>query len=465
MAWEAPVEHLDVASIDGPLLAVRNAEGVGWDEFVEVRMEGGEVRHGVVLEVDRDLAIVEVLEGTSGISPTGSRVVFTGAPLSLPMGPAWLGRVCNGRGEAIDGGPPVVGKQRVAINGPPINPAQRVMPKDPVFTGISVIDGMATLACGQKLPIFSSGGLPHLELAAQIASQARVNGGEFAVVFAAIGLSHADASAIRDVLEERSERGELALIVNTADDPVLERITAPRVALSIAEYLAFTEGRHVLVLMADMTSYADALREVSAARGEVPGRRGYPGYLYSDLASLYERCGRIRGLEGSITQIPVLSMPAGDITHPVPDLTGYITEGQIMLSAEIAARGADPPFEPLASLSRLMRRAAGAEQTRSDHLDVSAQLYAALARARQVRELAELMGAGALSETDRCYLSFDDRFEREFVRQGRRENRSIEQTLDLAWSALAELPRRELTMIAGDQLELRYASPAKSGEG
>jgi V/A-type H+-transporting ATPase subunit B len=451
-----PVEYVDVAELHGPLLVVRGVAGVGWDEFAEIRSATGEVRHGLVLEVDRDLAVVQVLEGTEGIAPGATRVSFAGVPLRIPVGEGWLGRVWNGRGEPLDDGPPVFGTTTAPVNGYPLNPTWRLPPAEPVLTGISAIDGLTTLVRGQKLPVFSVAGLPHLELAAQIAAQSSAGGEPFSVVFAAMGLTHADAAAVRDTLEERSASGELVLLLNTADDPVIERVLTPRLALTVAEHLAFDLGRQVLVVMADMTSYAEAVREVSAARGEIPARRAYPGYLYSDLASLYERCGRIRDRAGSVTVVPVLTMPAGDITHPVPDLTGYITEGQIVLSAQAQARGIYPPVDPLSSLSRLMRSGAGPGRTREDHLDVAAQVLAALARARQARELAELVGATALSATDQHYLAFSAAFEQRLVDQGRDEQRSLEQTLDRAWAVLSELPRRELTMLPASQLDARY---------
>jgi V/A-type H+-transporting ATPase subunit B len=322
-----------------------------------------------------------------------------------------------------------------------------------VLTGISAVDALTTLVRGQKLPVFSAAGLPHLELASQIAAQATVGGEPFCVVFAAMGVTHADAGFVRNALEERSAAGELVLLLNTADDPVIERILTPRIALTVAEHLAFAEGRHVLVVMTDMTSYAEALREVSAARGEIPARRAYPGYLYSDLASLYERCGRLRGLPGSVTILPVLTMPAGDITHPVPDLTGYITEGQIVLSRQMHARGVYPPVDALSSLSRLMRNGAGPGRTRADHLDVAAQLLSALAHARQVRELADLVGQAALSPADRRSLDFEDAFARELVDQRRDELRTLDETLERAWQVLMTLPRGQLTMLPAEFIE------------
>jgi V/A-type H+-transporting ATPase subunit B len=344
---------------------VRNVTGVGWDEFARIRLDSGELRHGLVLEVDRDLAVVQVLEGTAGIDPDATTVAFDGSPLHIPVGAGWLGRVCNGRGEPVDGGPPVLAARRAPVNGYPLNPTWRQPPAEPVVTGVSAIDGLTTLVRGQKLPVFSVAGLPQLELATQIAARATVGDEPFCVVFAAMGLTHADADAARDALEDRAAAGELVLLLNTADDPVIERILTPRIALTVAEHLAYDLGRHVLVVAADMTSYCEALREVSAARGEIPARHAYPGYLYSDLASLYERCGRIRGRPGSVTILPLLTMPAGDITHPVPDLTGYITEGQVVLSAEVYARGVYPPVDPLSSLSRLMRHGAAMKITTS----------------------------------------------------------------------------------------------------
>lgn len=449
------VEYSDVEEIRGPLLVVRGVSGVGWDESAILRIagEGSGERHGVVLEVDHDLAVVQVLEGTERLVPRDTSVVFSGEPARVPVGPGWLGRVCNGRGEPVDGGPPVTAATTAPVSGSPLNPTHRARPTDPVLTGISAIDALTTLVRGQKLPIFSVAGLPHLELAGQIAAQSSAGADPFSVVFAGMGLTHADADAVRDVLEERLAAGELLLLLNTADDPVIERILTPRIALTVAEHLAFELDRHVLVVLADMTSYAEALREVSSARGELPGRRAYPGYLYSDLATLYERCGRILGKAGSVTVLPVLTMPAGDITHPVPDLTGYITEGQVVLSPEVHARGIYPPVDPLASLSRLMRNGAGAGRTRDDHLPLAAQLLAALARARQVRELAEIVGDAALSATDRLYLEFVTTFEHGLLEQQPRERRAMEETLERCWRVAAVLPRRELTMLSKPLLD------------
>ncbi|MFC0597877.1 V-type ATP synthase subunit B [Streptomyces palmae] len=461
MTARGEVEYTGVRALHGPLAVVEGVSGVGWDEFVRIALADGGTRHGLVLEVDRDIAVVQVLEGTAGMDPAGLRVVFSGEPLRIPVGAGWLGRVCNGRGEPIDGGPPVFGSRRAPVSGDPVNPVRREPPSEPVLTGVGAVDGLTTLVRGQKLPVFSAAGLPHLELAAQIAAQATAGGEAFSVVFAGMGLTHPDAAFVRGALEERSAAGELVVLLNTADDPVIERVLTPRVALTVAEDLAFSGGRHVLVVMTDMTSYAEALREVSAARGEVPARRAYPGYLYSDLASLYERCGRIRGRPGSVTVLPVLTMPAGDITHPVPDLTGYITEGQIVLSGEAHARGIYPPVDPLASLSRLMRKGAGPGHTRADHLDVAAQLLAAIARAREVRELADLMGHAGLSAADRRYLDLDAAFLERFVDQRPDELRPLEDTLERAWEVLLTLPRGQLAMLPAALLDARLpGSPA-----
>ena len=456
-ALDLEVVRSGVQELRGPLLVVTGATGVGWDEFATVRsadVDGVEdVRHGLVLEVDGDLAVVQVLQGTDRLGTRSTRVAFSGRPLRVPVGPAWLGRVCNGRGEPVDGGPPILATTTAPVGGLPLNPTHREPPAEPILTGISAIDALTTLVRGQKLPIFSVAGLPHLELAAQVAAQATAGGEPFSVVFAAMGLTHADAEMVRSVLEERSASGELVLLLNTADDPVIERVLTPRIALTVAEDLAFTHGRHVLVVLADMTSYAEALREVSSARGEMPGRRAYPGYLYSDLASLYERCGRVRGRPGSVTVLPVLTMPAGDITHPVPDLTGYITEGQVVLSPEVHARDVYPPVDPLASLSRLMRSGAGPGRTREDHLDLAAQLLAALARARQVGELAEIVGAAALNATDQRYLDFATSLEGRLLDQQRTESRSLDDTLDRCWEVVSVLPVRELSMLPSRLVE------------
>jgi V/A-type H+-transporting ATPase subunit B len=456
----APIEYSSLASIRGPLILVEGVEDVGWDEVAEIRADAGLPRHGVVLDAHRGLAVVQVFEGTAGLRLDATTVSFQGGPMRIPVTGGWLGRICNGRGEPLDGGPPIVGGELREVGGRPINPISRVAPSEPIMTGISAIDGLATLVRGQKLPIFSVGGLPHLEIAAQVAAQAESQGEPFAIVFAAMGITHADADSVRFRLEERTAGGELVLLLNTANDPLVERLVTPRIALTIAEHLAFDRGRHVLVVMADMTSYAEAVREVSAARGEVPSRRGYPGYLYSDLASIFERAGRMQGHTGSLTQMPVLTMPAGDITHPVPDLTGYITEGQLVLSEDLHVRGIYPPLDVLASLSRLMRLGAGPGQTRDDHLEIAAQLYAAAAEARRMTDLAEVVGEDALAENERRYLDFVQAFRTGFLAQGQDETRALEETLERAWRAVSVLPRQELTMVSQSFLDRYY-----EGEG
>ena len=461
----APVEYRSIGAIRGPLIVVQDVRGVGWDETVRVMLDSGEMRHGTVLDVHRDLAVVEVLEGTSGMRLDAARVAFSGSPMEIPVGEGWLGRTCNGRGDPIDGGPQVLGEERRPVEGAPINPAERAAPSEAILTGVSAIDGLATLVRGQKLPIFSVGGLPHLELAAQIAAQAHVEGERFAIVFAALGLPHADVQAVRAVLERRVQLGDLALFVNTADDPVVERIVTPRVALTVAEHLAFDRHRHVLVVLADLTNYCEAVRQVSAARGEVPSRRGYPGYLYSDVASLLERAGRIRGVVGSLTQLPVLTMPGGDITHPVPDVTGYITEGQVVLSPELYARGVSPPFDLMASLSRLMRHGAGPGLTRDDHLEISAQLYGVAARAREASDLAEVVGDDALTEIDRSYLRVQAALERDFLAQPLEDSRSLGETLDRAWAVASLLSPDELSMISTATLQAHYRHAAAGPAG
>jgi V/A-type H+-transporting ATPase subunit B len=456
----ALVEHSRIDSIRGPLIVVGDVAGVGWDEMVEVRLASGELRHGVVVEVAGDIAVVQVLEGTAGIGTSGARVAFTGSPLRIPVGEAWLGRVCNGRGEPLDGGPPVVGDSLKEVAGEPINPSVRATPRDAVLTGVSAIDGLATVVRGQKLPIFSVGGLPHLELASQIAANAQAAGEAFAVIFAAIGITHADASEVGAALAARATKHDLVVLLNTADDPLVERIVVPQVALTIAEHLAFEGDRHVLVVMADLTNYCEALREVSSARGEIPSRRGYPGHLYSDLAAVLERAGRIDGRFGSVTQLPVLTMPAGDINHPVPDTTGYITEGQLVLSPELHAQGIYPPFDPLASLSRLMRLGAGPGRTRDDHLELAAQLYALAAEARRARELAEVLGEAALSPAERRRLDFAAAMNAELLAQAADESRSLDETLDRGWRIVSRLPRAELTMLSDAALAARYTGAA-----
>ena len=442
-------EYHRIKEIKGPLLVVEGVSRVAYDEIVEVELATGEKRRGRVLDVAHGVAVVQVFEGTTGITSTGTKVRFLGKPLEIPVSEDMLGRVFNGLGEPIDGKPPVLAEEKRDVNGEPLNPAERTYPADFIQTGVSAIDGMNTLVRGQKLPIFSGSGLPHNILAAQIARQATVLGEqeEFAVVFAAIGIKYDDALFFKKFFEETGALNRVAMFMNLADEPAMIRLVTPRAALTLAEYLAYERDMHVLVILTDMTNYAEALREISAAREEVPGRQGYPGYMYSDLATIYERAGRVHGKKGSITQMPILTMPNDDITHPIPDLTGYITEGQIVLDRNLHNKGIYPPINVLMSLSRLMKEGIGPGKTREDHADVSNQLYAAYSRAVELRSLATVVGEESLSDVDRLYLKYGDQFERRFLNQSPRENRSIEQTLDLAWEILSVLPEAELTNI------------------
>ncbi len=442
-------EYETIKEVRGPLIIVEKVSGVAFDELVEVELPSGEKRSGRVLEVGMGYAVVQVFEGTTGISTRGTKVRFLGKTMEAPVSEAMLGRIFDGLGRPLDGGPPVLAEERRDVNGFPINPASRAYPEDFIQTGISAIDGMNTLVRGQKLPIFSGGGLPHNMLAAQIARQATVRGEkeEFAVVFAAMGIKYDEALFFRKFFEETGAIKRVAMFINLADEPAMVRLITPRMALTLAEYLAFERDMHVLVILTDMTSYCEALREISSAREEVPGRQGYPGYMYSDLASIYERAGRAIGKKGSITQMPILTMPADDITHPIPDLTGYITEGQIVLDRGLYNRGIYPPVNVLMSLSRLMKEGIGPGKTREDHGDVSNQLYASYSRGQELRSLAIIVGEESLSEIDRKYLRFADAFERRFLSQGFYENRSIEETLDIGWEVLSILPESELTNI------------------
>jgi ATP synthase archaeal, B subunit len=457
-------EYTRVSEIRGPLIIVEGVSRVAYDEVVEVELNSGERRRGRVLEVTRNAAVVQVFEGTAGISTVGAKVRFLGRTLEMPVSEDMLGRIFDALGKPIDGGPDVVAEEKYDINGAPINPAVRAYPEDFIQTGVSAIDGMNTLVRGQKLPIFSGSGLPHNELAAQIARQATVRGEEeeFAVVFAAIGIKYDDFVFFRRFFEETGAMKRVAMFVNLANEPAMLRLVAPRAALTLAEYLAYERDMHVLAILTDMTNYAEALREISAAREEVPGRQGYPGYMYSDLASVYERAGRVHGRKGSITQMPILTMPNDDITHPIPDLTGYITEGQIVLSRDLYNRGVYPPINVLMSLSRLMKEGIGPGKTREDHSQVSDQLYAAYSRGVELRSLAAVVGEESLSETERKYLRFADVFERRFLSQGVRENRAIEQTLDLAWEVLSELPEEELTNIREEFIKKYHPKYRKS---
>ncbi|MHC1585782.1 MAG: V-type ATP synthase subunit B, partial [Candidatus Syntropharchaeia archaeon] len=424
-------EYSTVTEVAGPLIVVEGVEGVAYGEVVNIRTPDGEERKGQVLEARKGVAVVQVFEGTRGIDTSGTKVRFTGDTLKLPVSQDMLGRFFDGLGRPIDGAPDIVPEDKLDINGSAINPVSRAYPNEFIQTGISTIDGMNTLVRGQKLPIFSGAGMPHNDLAAQIARQAKVLGTEepFSVIFAAMGITHEDASFFINDFERTGALERIVAFINLADDPAIERIITPRMALTTAEFLAFEYDMHVLVILTDMTNYCEALREISAAREEVPGRRGYPGYMYTDLAMNYERAGRIRGRRGSITQMPILSMPDDDMTHPIPDLTGYITEGQFVLSRELHRKGIYPPVDVLPSLSRLMNEGIGEGRTREDHSGVSNQLYAAYAEGRDMRDLVAVVGEEALTERDRRYLEFADRFEREFVTQGRDEDRTIEQTL------------------------------------
>jgi len=433
----------------GPLLVVYGVEGVKYEELVEIETQDGIIKRGRVLEAAEDKAVIQVFEDTRGVNLKDSKAKFLGKTMKQGVTEEMLGRVFDGAGKPKDNGPQIIAEKYSDINGSPINPYCREYPDDFIQTGISTIDGLNTLVRGQKLPIFSGAGLPHSMLAAQIARQAKVLGEaeEFSVVFAAMGITFEEAQFFIDEFKKTGALSKAVVFVNLADDPVIERITLPRIALTTAEFLAFEKGREVLVILTDMTNYCEALREVSAARKEVPGRRGYPGYLYTDLATIYERAGRIKGKKGSITQIPILTMPEDDITHPIPDLSGYITEGQILLSRDLHRKGLYPPVDVLPSLSRLKDKGIGQGKTREDHLGVLNQLFAFYARGREVRELALILGEAALNEVDRAYLKFADEFENRFVNQGYNENRSIEDTLNLGWELLAILPKSEMKRV------------------
>jgi V/A-type H+-transporting ATPase subunit B len=442
-------EYRSVTQVAGPLMMIEGVEEVAYGEVVHIRTPGGDARMGQVLESQENLAIVQVFEGTRGLDTDQTRVRFSGDIMRLSVSKEILGRSFDGLGRPIDGGPEIIPEERVSITGSAINPTARAYPNEFIQTGVSTIDGMNTLVRGQKLPIFSGAGLPHNELAAQIARQATVLGSEepFSVIFAAMGITHEEANFFMKSFESSGALERIVSFINLADDPAIERIITPRMALTAAEFLAFNYDTHVLVILTDMTNYCEALREISSAREEVPGRRGYPGYMYTDLATMYERAGRIIGKKGSITQMPILTMPDDDITHPVPDLTGYITEGQFVLSRELHRKGIYPPVDVLPSLSRLMNEGIGEGRTRADHLGVSDQCYSAYAEGRDVRSLVAVVGEEALSERDRLNLRFADTFEERFVAQGSDENRTIEQTLDLGWELLSALPEGELKRI------------------
>ena len=448
-------EYKTIREVVGPLMMVDGVEGVTYNELVDIVCRDGSIRRGKVLEVNRDKAVVQLFENSQGLQISTSKARFTGHSQQLACSRDMLGRVFDGMGRPNDGGAPIIPEKYEDINGKPINPAARDYPDEFIQTGISAIDGLNTLVRGQKLPVFSASGLPHANLAAQIARQAKVLASDagFAVVFAAIGITYEEADFFINDFRRTGAIDRTVLFMNLADDPAIERISTPRMALTAAEYLAFEKGMHVLVIMTDITNYAEALREVSAARKEVPGRRGYPGYLYTDLASMYERAGRIRGKKGSITQIPILTMPEDDKTHPIPDLTGYITEGQIILSRELYKKGCNPPIDVLPSLSRLKDKGIGAGKTREDHADTMNQLFAAYARGKEAKELSAILGDAALTDVDKKYAKFAEEFERRYVSQGFETNRSIEQTLNLGWELLAILPKSELKRIKDAYIE------------
>jgi len=458
-------EYKTVGGVAGPLVVVERVKNAKYAEIVNIRLGDGSLRRGQVLEVDGDRAVVQVFEGTSGIDNQSTVLEFTGDVLKTPVAKDMLGRVFNGSGEPIDGGPTVMAEHYLDINGASINPAERTYPEEMIQTGISTIDVMNSIARGQKIPLFSAAGLPHNDIAAQICRQAGLvqhggeeekEGGDFAIVFAAMGVNMETAHFFKQDFEENGSMDRTVLFLNLANDPTIERIITPRIALTTAEYLAYDCGMHVLVILTDMSSYADALREVSAAREEVPGRRGYPGYMYTDLATIYERAGRIEGRPGSITQLPILTMPNDDITHPIPDLTGYITEGQVYVDRQLHNRQIYPPINVLPSLSRLMKSAIGEGMTRNDHSEVSNQLYANYAIGKDVQAMKAVVGEEALSQEDLLYLEFLEKFEDGFVNQGSYENRTIFESLDLAWSLLRMFPRELLRRITAKTLDQYY---------
>ncbi|WP_103951035.1 V-type ATP synthase subunit B [Clostridioides difficile] len=448
-------EYKSIQEVAGPLMLINGVEGVKFDELGEIELSNGEIRRCKVLEVNGDTALVQLFESSTGINLAESKVRFLGKSLDFGVSPDILGRVFSGMGRSIDGGPEIIPDKRLDINGAPINPAARDYPAEFIQTGVSAIDGLNTLVRGQKLPIFSGSGLPHANLAVQIARQAKVRGtdSKFAVVFAAVGITFEDAEFFISDFKATGAIDRSVVFVNLANDPAVERVSTPRMALTAAEYLAFEQDMHVLVIITDITNYAEALREVSAAKKEVPGRRGYPGYLYTDLATMYERAGKMKGHEGSITMIPILTMPEDDKTHPIPDLTGYITEGQIILSRELYKKDIQPPIDVLPSLSRLKDKGIGKGKTREDHADTMNQLFAAYSRGKDAKELMAILGESALSEIDLMYAKFADEFEKEYVSQGFRTDRTIEQTLEIGWKLLSMLPKSELKRIRDEYFE------------
>ncbi|WP_297209725.1 V-type ATP synthase subunit B [uncultured Flavonifractor sp.] len=456
------LEYIGLSELSGSLIVLEGVKGVAYDEMAEVTLDSGERRYGRVILIDGDRVVLQVFEGAKGISLENARTHFTGKPMDIALSKEMLGRVFDGAGRPADGLGEIFPEARRNINGSAINPVSRQYPRSCIYTGVSAIDGCATLIRGQKLPIFSGSGMKHNELAAQIVRQAKVpdQQGDFAIVFAAMGVKNDTAEFFRRNFEEAGALQRVVMFLNLASDPIIERILTPRCALTAAEYLAFDHGYHVLVIMTDMTSYCEALREFSSSKGEIPSRKGFPAYLYSDLASLYERAGMIRGRKGSVTQVPVLTMPNDDITHPIPDLTGYITEGQIVLEREMEQKGIYPPVAILPSLSRLMKDGVGKGFTREDHFDLSNQLFASYSKVQEARSLASVIGEEELSDTDKRYLKFGEAFERHYINQDAGEERTIEQTLDLGWKLLTILPRGELDRVDGKTLDAHYVEGA-----
>ncbi|MDD3421961.1 MAG: V-type ATP synthase subunit B [Bacilli bacterium] len=458
-------EYKTIKEVVGPLMLVEGVEGVKYDELVKIKQANGEERFGKVLEVNEDRAVVQLFTSSQGLKIDDAKAMFLGHGIQLKLAPEILGRVFDGMGNPIDGGGEIIPVKTEDINGAPLNPVARDYPEEFIQTGVSAIDGLNTLVRGQKLPIFSGSGLPHSKLAAQIARQAQVRGSKepFAVVFAAVGITFEEANFFIEDFRKSGAIKRSVLFMNLANDPAIERLSTPKMAITCAEYLAYTLGMHVLIIITDITNYAEALREISAARKEVPGRRGYPGYMYTDLAGLYERAGRIKGKPGSVTQIPILSMPEDDITHPIPDLTGYITEGQIIISRDLYNRGITPPIDVLPSLSRLKDKGIGKGKTREDHSATMNQLFAAYSRGKEAKELAVVLGDAALSDTDKLYAKFATEFENKYVSQGYNTNRTIEETLDIGWDLLTILPKSELKRIDLDLIE-KYYPKNKAGE-
>lgn len=459
-----PKEYRTIEEVAGPLMLVKGVEDVHFNDLGEIELANGEKRRCKVLEINGSDALVQLFENSAGINLSDSKVRFLGRSMELGVSRDMLSRVFDGMGKPIDGGPDILPEKRLDINGLPMNPAARNYPQEFIQTGVSAIDGLNTLVRGQKLPIFSASGLPHANLAAQIARQAKVRGTNepFAVVFAAMGITFEESNFFIESFKETGAIDRTVMFVNLANDPAIERISTPRMALTAAEYLAFDAGMHVLVIMTDITNYADALREVSAARKEVPGRRGYPGYMYTDLASLYERAGRQKGKNGSITLIPILTMPEDDKTHPIPDLTGYITEGQIILSRDLYRKNIAPPIDVLPSLSRLKNKGIGEGKTRADHANTMNQLFAAYARGKDAKELMTILGEAALTDIDKLYAKFADEFEKQYVSQGYKTNRDIEETLEIGWKLLSILPRSELKRIKDEYLDKYYGKDEKA---